>query len=192
MPMPAKGEKLRLGEISQVTEDAQLQKALKRLAEDKAPQTVAQLVMWKVAADRDWKQIEEMSRPWANPYELTLAHTFVDRLATLTSEEAGVLQFEIKSQGASGDAIALAPDCAPGEDGAGLEGTGRRSRETQGTSRSPARSRSRATKAKVQVATSDGPARAWSAAAASRSPWPRPRRRNRMQRPRRTAWPRAS
>ena len=47
---PAKDERLQLGDISQVNADPRVQKALKRLAADKAPTTVSQLVMWRLAS----------------------------------------------------------------------------------------------------------------------------------------------
>ena len=37
--MPGKGEKLRIGDIGQLTATPRVQKALKRLAADKAPDT---------------------------------------------------------------------------------------------------------------------------------------------------------
>ncbi len=42
---PAKDEKLQLGDVSQISGNGRVQKALKRLAADKAPATISQLVM---------------------------------------------------------------------------------------------------------------------------------------------------
>ncbi len=65
--LPEKGEKLTLGDISQVTDNARVQKALKRLAADKAPSPVAQLVIWRVASGGlEWDAIAAMSKDWAN------------------------------------------------------------------------------------------------------------------------------
>ena len=89
--LPAKGEKLPLGDISQLTDDARVQKALKRLAADKAPPTVAQLVMWHVAGGLEWDQIAELSKGWANASERDLARDFVDRLGNLADGESGTL-----------------------------------------------------------------------------------------------------
>ena len=75
--MPAKGEKLEIGDISQLTSDARVQKALRRISADKAPQNVAQLVMWSVASKLDWETIAQMSKKWANAHELSLAWEFV-------------------------------------------------------------------------------------------------------------------
>jgi len=94
--MPAKGEKLRVGDVSQLTDDDRVQKALKRLAEDKAPQTVAQLVMWRLASNLDWGQIEAMSKSWSNAQELTLAQTFVDQLDRLPQGDSGTFLCEVK------------------------------------------------------------------------------------------------
>jgi hypothetical protein len=78
--MPQKGEKLQVGDIGQVTNDANAQAALKRLAEDKAPQAVSQLVMWHMIAGYDWTTLARISQGWANPHELALARDFVDNV----------------------------------------------------------------------------------------------------------------
>jgi len=49
---PAKDEKLQLGDVSEINGDDRVQKALKRLAADKAPATISQLVMWRLS--RGW------------------------------------------------------------------------------------------------------------------------------------------
>jgi hypothetical protein len=92
--LPAKGEKLQLGDISEINADPRLQKALKRLAALKAPESVSQLVMWRLTG-MDWAQIAQLSSKWANPHELTLAQEFVDRLDSLTDFETGTILFEI-------------------------------------------------------------------------------------------------
>ena len=61
-------------------------KAITRLGEDKAPETVSQLVMWNVAAGMDWRSIERLSRRWANKNELALARQFVARLDSLDAK----------------------------------------------------------------------------------------------------------
>jgi len=162
--MPAKGEKLRLGDISQLTDDVQVQKALKRLAEDKAPQTLAQLVMWKVAFDRDWKAIEAMSQSWANAHELSLARTFVDRLGALSSEEAGVLLYEIKSKDSTGDTAARElGEALKAKTLLGLKGQSGVPTEPKGPALA-CKVQVTGNEAMVQVATSDGPAHSWLAA----------------------------
>src|SRR5205823_12965745 len=59
---PGKGEKREIGDITQATNDARVQKALKRLAADKAPPSVSQLVMWRVASKLDWETIPTLSK----------------------------------------------------------------------------------------------------------------------------------
>ena len=49
-----------------------LRTAVKRLAQEKAPQTVAQLVLWHVGTGLDWSRLELLSRRWANPGEFAL------------------------------------------------------------------------------------------------------------------------
>jgi len=104
--LPLKGEKLQIGEISQVTGDARVQKALKRLAADKAPTTVSQLIMWRVSAKLEWDAIAELSKKWANPSELSLARDFVEKLDKLPEGESGALLCEITGAGDAQSAIA--------------------------------------------------------------------------------------
>src|SRR5581483_9032163 len=62
--MPAEGEPLQLGEIGELTNDPWTKAALVRLAEDKAPTTVAQLVIWHVADGFGWETIAGLSKGW--------------------------------------------------------------------------------------------------------------------------------
>src|SRR5947208_8638620 len=61
---PAQGEKLQVGDVSQINGDQRVQKALKRLAAGKAPATVSQLVMWKLTSGKEWADIEQLSTTW--------------------------------------------------------------------------------------------------------------------------------
>ncbi|SIO66888.1 hypothetical protein SAMN05444166_8260 [Singulisphaera sp. GP187] len=164
MAMPAKGEKLRLGEISQLTDDARVQGAMKRLAEDKAPQAVAQLVMLRVASGREWDAIEGMSKSWSNAHELTLARNFVDGLGSLPAEETGVLQYEIVAKGTAGESAAQElRDALKEKTLLGLKGVSGVPSEPKGPAVA-CKVQVNGDEATVQVATSDGPARAWAAA----------------------------
>jgi hypothetical protein len=80
--LPAEGEVLQIGDISQVDagRDPIVQQAYRKLSEEKAPESVAQLVMWNLIYKLDWTTIRQFSRRWANTHELTLARDFVDRL----------------------------------------------------------------------------------------------------------------
>ena len=79
------GEKhtVKVGDIAQISDNPKVQKALRRLAADKAPTTLSQLVMWNLSAGLDWNSISQLSQQWANRHELTLAQDFVERLDTL-------------------------------------------------------------------------------------------------------------
>ena len=77
-----------VGDIAQVNDDARVQKALRRLAAEKAPTSLSQLVMWHLAAGLDWNTIAQLSREWSNRNELTSAKDFVDRLDTLPVAKA--------------------------------------------------------------------------------------------------------
>jgi hypothetical protein len=104
--LPAKEEPLQIGDISQLNLSPQVQKALKRLQADKAPSTLSQLVMWRLAAGLDWNSISQLSSKWANASELTLARHFVDHLDTLPAGETGRVLFQIQGSGSSNEAVA--------------------------------------------------------------------------------------
>jgi hypothetical protein len=108
--LPEKGEPLRIGAIGQVTDDARVQAALKRLAEEKAPQTISQLVMWNVASRLDWDAIALKSKGWANAQELALARQFVARRdaadGATPKADSGVLYWEVTARDAKDDAVA--------------------------------------------------------------------------------------
>jgi len=111
--MPAEGEKLQVGDVGQAHQSPRAQAALKRLAQDKAPRAVAQLVMWHVAAGLDWAAVAQLSQGWANPHELALARQLVERLDADGAKAAppgdsGVVYWEVKGQGAEGEALAAA------------------------------------------------------------------------------------
>jgi hypothetical protein len=103
--LPEKGETLKIGDIGQLTRNERIQKALKRLAVDKAPPTVSQLVMWRVGSGLEWDAIAELSKNWANASELTLAQRFVAQLDTLPDGESGSLLCQITASSASLQAV---------------------------------------------------------------------------------------
>jgi hypothetical protein len=106
--LPAKGEKLEIGDISQLNADERTQKALKRLQADKAPVAVTQLVMWRLGQGLEWPQIAAMSSKWANAHELTLARQFVDGMDKLNDAENGTILFEVEASEAAAKADAAA------------------------------------------------------------------------------------
>jgi hypothetical protein len=78
--MPQDGEVLEIRDIDTIEGiSPRLKHLVKRLAEEKAPETVAQLVLWHVGYGLDWPALEQISRPWANRSEVALARHFVDR-----------------------------------------------------------------------------------------------------------------
>jgi hypothetical protein len=88
--LPQKGERLQIvGDVSGLVNDPKVQKALKRLAADKAPATISQMVMWKLGSGLDWDLIAQFSEKWANRYEMTLAKDFVNRLDVLPEDKNG-------------------------------------------------------------------------------------------------------
>jgi hypothetical protein len=163
--MPEKGEKLQIGDISKLTSDARVQKALKRLAADKAPATIAQLVMWSVAGKLDWETIARLSKKSANAHELSLAREFVAKLDTLPEGESGALLCEIR--GADEGLSALAAELNQRIEGQFVLGLPVKATipsrpaapgvackvQLKGTAEAP--------EAQVQVAISDGAVTAW-------------------------------
>ena len=93
--LPAEGEKLRLGDIAQLSQDPRVQKALRRLAADKANNRVSQMVMWRVASGLPWETIGRLAQDWGNSYEMTMAQAFVERLDGQLEGEAGVIRFQV-------------------------------------------------------------------------------------------------
>ena len=104
--LPAEGEKLQILDVSKVNANPRVQKALRKLATAKAPTSLSQLVMWRVAADLDWNTIAQLSRAWANRFEITLAQDFVDHLDDSTDGETGRLLFEVEGTDAASTAMA--------------------------------------------------------------------------------------
>jgi len=104
--LPEKGERLQVGDVADVTDDARVQKALRRLAADKASTTLSQLVMWRLGAKLEWDVIAALSEKWANRYELALAQDFVDHLDTLPDGETGRLLFAVEGTNVANAAIA--------------------------------------------------------------------------------------
>src|SRR5512135_1998172 len=108
VPLPSKGETLTIGDISQVTNDGKIQKAMRRLAEDKAPLTVAQVVMWRVENGLGWDEIGRMAKDSVNTFELTLARHFVEQLEDLPAGDTGVLRFQVGAADEANRAVAEA------------------------------------------------------------------------------------
>jgi hypothetical protein len=104
--VPQAGEKLVIGDIMQISNDPKLQKALRRLAADKAPETVSQLVLWNVAGKLDWGLIAQISVGWANAQEIALARQFVERLDALPEGESGQLFVEFLAGEPAHEALA--------------------------------------------------------------------------------------
>jgi hypothetical protein len=103
--LPEKGEALAIGDIREVNSSSRVQKALTRLQAEKAATTVSQLVMWNVASGLEWPTIAELSRDWANRYELALARDFVDRLDgdAVAEGDSGQILFEIVGKDPTGE-----------------------------------------------------------------------------------------
>jgi len=101
--LPARGEPLELGDASTLINNPSVLVALKHLAEERAPMTVAQLVMWRLGG-LDWSTIARLSKRWSNASELALARSFVDRLAKAQGElpvaESARIYWDIDAAGA--------------------------------------------------------------------------------------------
>jgi hypothetical protein len=101
--IPAKGEPLQIGAIDDWTDDARTRTALKKLAQAKAPQTIAQMVLWNVTSGGDWDAVGRLSQGWGNAHELALARRFVAGLEKAegppSQVDPGPLYFEIQAEG---------------------------------------------------------------------------------------------
>jgi hypothetical protein len=106
--LPAKGEPLRLADISALTNNAEVQVAVKRLSGRRVPDTVAQLAIWRIVLNLDWPTIARLSQQWANKSELALARSFVAHLESMASasDDAGRLYVEIESAGRATENLA--------------------------------------------------------------------------------------
>src|SRR5262249_44550129 len=94
--LPQEGQTLRIADVAEVKESSRVQKALRRLAAEKAATPGAQLVVWNVAARLDWETIAGLAQGWAHRHELTLAKDFVDHLDTISEWETGRILFDIR------------------------------------------------------------------------------------------------
>jgi hypothetical protein len=163
--MPQKGEKLRLGAITDQAVNPKVQKALIRLAQDKAPESVATLVMWNVAGGMNWATIAQKSQGWSNAHELSLAKSFVAQLANLPQDENGTLLYEVKASGEVSEALARELETVLNNGPVlGLKARAGVPDQPQGPAvacRINVEGSSAKPQATVYVATSDGAAAAW-------------------------------
>ncbi len=105
--LPEKGEPLRIvGDVSKVSDNPLVRKALKRLTAEMAPTSLTQLVMLRLSGGLEWDAIAELSQKWANAYELTLAKDFVQRLESLPDGETGRLLFQVDGKDEAGESFA--------------------------------------------------------------------------------------
>jgi hypothetical protein len=100
--VPRQGELLEILDIDAVAgARPELRAAVKRLAEEQAPQTVAQLVLWQVRTGLDWSQLEAPARRWANTHEFALARRFVSRLDPTAGRPAVAGSLDIDVDGSA-------------------------------------------------------------------------------------------
>jgi hypothetical protein len=110
--VPAKDEVLQISGIEQWTDDARTTNALKKLAQAKAPASIAQMVLWYVTSGANWDDVGRLSQGWGNAGEISLARRFVAEMAIeqVTSDPARadkeLLYFEVKSDDAESAALA--------------------------------------------------------------------------------------
>jgi len=101
--VPAEGETLRISGVKQWTDDKRTLTALHRLAEAKAPPTIAQMVVWYVTAGAGWDDIGRLCQGWGNAHEIALAKGFVASLekgeegSKAAQADPGLLYWEIKA-----------------------------------------------------------------------------------------------
>jgi hypothetical protein len=161
--LPGKGEKLRIvGDIDATDDNPQVRKALKRLTAEMAPTSLTQLVLMRLAGRMEWSNISQISEPWANEYELTLAREFVQHIDSLPEGETGRLLFEVEGRDEAGKAIAN--DVSKGLTGKTVLGLMAKVGEIPASPDGPAvacRVRLSETDALVQVSSTDAQAAHW-------------------------------
>ncbi len=79
---------------------------MRRLAADKAPETVSQLVLWNLAAKIEWTILAQLTNGWVNAQELALARQFVEKLDTLPEGESGQIFIEVVAMESAHEALA--------------------------------------------------------------------------------------
>jgi hypothetical protein len=109
--MPQAGEALQIRDIDSIDGvSPRVRDVVKRLAEQKAPETVAQLVLWHLGYGIDWPTLEDLSRSWANRSELALAKQFVERRSgadvAVQIGEPGTIYYEVSAAGAGQERLA--------------------------------------------------------------------------------------
>ncbi len=109
--MPQKGEVLKIRDIHAIEGvSPRLRNVVKRLAEEKAPETVSQLVLWHLGYGIDWPTLEDLSSSWANRSELALAKQFVDRREGTEAAdrvgEPGTIFYEVSAAGPGHERLA--------------------------------------------------------------------------------------
>jgi len=97
--LPAQGEKLTLGDVSQLNADPRIASALKRLSAEKAPTVITQLVLWNLSG-LDWNTIATLAKDSANPYELSLARQFVANFDASAQADSGRVFVEVRGDSA--------------------------------------------------------------------------------------------
>ena len=102
--MPQEGEALKIRNIDAIEGvSPRLRNVVKKLAQEKAPEAVAQLVLWHLGYEIDWPTLEDLSRPWANRSEVALAKQFVNRLGGIEAAdpvvEPGTIFYDLSAAG---------------------------------------------------------------------------------------------
>jgi hypothetical protein len=162
--VPQQDEPMRIvGDVAQVNDNPRVQKALRRLAAEKVPSSVSQLVMWRLTSGLEWNDIAQLAEKWVTPYELTLARDFVEHLDRLQENdgETGSLLFQIEGTDAAGEATAAElTQVFKGKVVLGLNAKIGIPVRPQGPAVA-CKIRVQGDEVLVQVATSDGTARSW-------------------------------
>jgi len=101
---PEKGEPLQLGDVAQLGANPKVEAALRRLARDKAPESISQMVLW-ASAGMNWSDVTQLAKGWANPQEVALAKQLVSALDDKT-DDTGRLLIEITAKNTAHQALA--------------------------------------------------------------------------------------
>ena len=106
MKLPEKGEPLQLGDIADINDNPQVQKALRRLAADAASKPISRLVMWHLAGGIGLGHARADVGGLGQPLRVDARQGFRRASGQLPDGETGRLLFEVEGTDAASEAVA--------------------------------------------------------------------------------------
>ena len=137
--LPEKGEPLQLGDIADINDNPQVQKALRRLAADAASKSISRLVMWHLTAGLDWDTLAAVVAGLGQPLRADAGQGFRGASRHVARRRDGARAVRGGRDGRGERGVCGRSQNGPAaEDGAGLDGRGRDTGTTRRTGGRPA------------------------------------------------------